>query len=257
MIALSASAPAGIAGALARQSSTRSRPSHHAATSCPSRSRSARKGSPRCGKPAPHPAKTRVKTHVRRTGSTGGALAVEPAGPGGSHSDPGSATVAAVLATPCEDTGLTPEPGNLATVRAAVLCLINRERAEHGEEPLSINHKLERAAEEHDQELIADDYFAHVSPSGETPAERITATGYIPGPSAGYVIGENLAWGTLGLATPQAIVEAWIASPGHLANILEGAYRDTGIAVVPTTPPSLGEGEPGATYAQEFGVIIH
>ena len=77
-----------------------------------------------------------------------------------------------------------------------------------------------------------------------------------PGPSSGYVIGENLAWGTLGLATPQAIVEAWIASPGHLANILEGQYRDTGIAIVPATPPSLGEGEPGATYAQEFGVIL-
>jgi uncharacterized protein YkwD len=213
-----------------------------------SRSRSPRHvAKPRAGRGHP---KTR-----NRHGSGGTPAAAEPAATEKSRAGSG-ATIAAVLATPCEDTGLEPEPGNLAAVRAAVLCLINRERAEHGEEPLSLNRRLQRAAEEHDQELVADDYFAHVSPSGETPAERIGATGYIPGPSAGYVIGENLAWGTLGLSTPQAIVEAWIASPGHLANILEGQYRDTGIAVVPSTPPSLGDGQPGATYAQEFGVVL-
>jgi uncharacterized protein YkwD len=47
-----------------------------------------------------------------------------------------------------------------------------------------------------------------------------------------------------------------VASPGHLANILESQYQDTGIGVVPAVPPSLGGDEQGATYAQEFGVII-
>jgi uncharacterized protein YkwD len=72
----------------------------------------------------------------------------------------------------------------------------------------------------------------------------------------GYVIGENLAWGTLSLATPQAIVSAWIASPPHLANILEGGYRDTGIAIAPAVPTALADGVAGATYGQEFGSII-
>jgi uncharacterized protein YkwD len=85
---------------------------------------------------------------------------------------------------------------------------------------------------------------------------RIKADGYVPSPTDGYVIGENLAWGTLGLATPESIVQAWIASPGHLANILEGQYRQTGVAVVPAAPPSLADGQSGATYAQEFGVIL-
>jgi uncharacterized protein YkwD len=116
--------------------------------------------------------------------------------------------------------------------------------------------QLEEAAESHCQELIDDDYFAHVSPSGETPVDRIRTTGYIPGPTVGYVIGENLAWGTYQLSTPQAIVSAWIASPGHLANILEAQYRETGIAVAPSVPESLSGGSPGATYAQEFGVVI-
>jgi uncharacterized protein YkwD len=167
-----------------------------------------------------------------------------------------AATIAAVLATPCQNVELTPEAGNIALVREAVLCLINRKRAENGESPLVANADLEQAAESHAQELIADDYFAHVSPSGETPVDRIRDTGYIPDPSDGYVIGENLAWGTYQLSTPQAIVAAWIASPGHLANILETQYRETGIAITPAVPPSLAAGAPGATYAQEFGVII-
>jgi uncharacterized protein YkwD len=168
-----------------------------------------------------------------------------------------AATIAALLATPCQNTELVPSTGDLPLVRAAVLCLINHERAEHSESPLLVNPQLEAAAESHCQELIADDYFAHVSPSGETPVERIEKAGYVPGPSVGYVIGENLAWGTYALATPQSIVTAWIASPGHLANILETQYRETGIAIVPAVPQSLGEGSPGGTYAQEFGVIIH
>jgi uncharacterized protein YkwD len=149
-----------------------------------------------------------------------------------------------------------PEPGDLEVIRSAVLCLINRERAEHGESPLESSGQLEQAAEAHSREMVAEDYFEHVSPAGETPVDRIRTTGYISSPDVGYVIGENLAWGTLELATPQAIVEAWISSPKHLANILETRYRDTGIGVAPNVPAALAGGEPGATYAQEFGVII-
>ena len=65
-----------------------------------------------------------------------------------------------------------------------MLCLINRERAESGENPLMVNAELEQAAEGHSSELIADDYFAHVSPSGLTPVDRICDTGYIPDPSS-------------------------------------------------------------------------
>jgi uncharacterized protein YkwD len=165
-------------------------------------------------------------------------------------------TIARVLATPCQNAEELPESGNLEQIREAVLCLINQVRAQNGETPLTPNRALEQAAESHTDEMIADDYFEHVSPSGVTPVGRDEASGYIPGPTVGYVIGENLAWGTLSLATPQAIVAAWVASPGHLANILEGEYRDTGIGVTPEVPAFLAAGAPGATYAQEFGVII-
>jgi uncharacterized protein YkwD len=167
-----------------------------------------------------------------------------------------AAVIAHVLATPCENAQLTPESANIEAADAAVLCLINQQRAENGELPLVVDSRLQHAAESHAEELIAVDYFAHVSPSGVTPVDRIRATGYIPGAEFGYLIGENLAWGTLTLSTPQAIVEAWMASPEHRANILESRYVDTGIGIVPAVPASLSGGSPGATYAQEFGTII-
>ena len=168
-----------------------------------------------------------------------------------------AAVIAGVLATPCSNTELNPSAENIVLIRTSVLCLINRVRAEHGLNPLAVSDRLQSAAESHCAELISANYFAHVAPDGETPVDRVRRTGYIPGPSVGYVIGENLAWGTYSLATPQSIVSAWIASPGHLANILEAQYRETGIGIVPAVPVSMGGGSPGASYAQEFGVIIH
>lgn len=198
-------------------------------------------------------AKPRHEASTRKHEQAGG----ETGSSGQNSAAEGEARIAQVLATPCQNTEVVPTAENLPTVDAATLCLINRERAEHGVAPLVLNDDLEAAAQSHCAELIEDDYFAHVAPDGETPVQRIEKTGYIPSSEVGYVIGENLAWGTYQLSTPASIVAAWIASPGHLANILESRYTETGIAITPSVPRSLGEGNPGATYAQEFGVIIH
>jgi uncharacterized protein YkwD len=192
------------------------------------------------------------KSHVSRKTSAAAAATKSAAEAAASQ----AARIAKVLATPCQNTQLTPEPANLALVRAAVLCLINTERAQNGREPLEADARLEAAAENHGREMISVDYFAHIAPSGETPVDRIRNTGYIPSSEDGYVIGENLAWGTLTLSTPEAIVKAWIASPEHLANILEAKYRQTGIDVEPEVPTVLAEGVQGALYTQEFGVIV-
>jgi len=196
-----------------------------------------------------------VRLLVRGSGH-GPRAGIRPPAPHPSSGESSEATIAEVLATPCTDTEVTPEASDIGVVREAVLCLVNQERASHGEQPLHTNAKLQAAAESHSLECVELDYFAHVSPSGETPVERIQDAGYIPSPFDGYILGENLAWGTYELATPKSIVAAWIASPPHLANILESRYTETGIGVTPAVPSSRGEGAPGATYAQEFGVII-
>jgi uncharacterized protein YkwD len=158
-------------------------------------------------------------------------------------------------AVPCQNTTLIPSEENLPVIREATLCLVDQERALHGEAPLRVDTRLERAAQLHSQQMVSEGYFNHVSPSGETPVDRVKAAGYIPSSRVGYTIGENIAWGTLAFETPQAIVNAWIASPEHLANILEAHYEDTGFGVAIGVPLSPAEARPGATYTEDFGVI--
>ncbi len=153
--------------------------------------------------------------------------------------------VSSAAADGCANTNLTPQPSNLGLVRAAVLCLVDQERESHGEPALQPNAALARAAQGHSRDMAEQDYFSHFTPNGETPLDRMRASGYLTNPEDGYVVGENIAWGTLWLATPQAIVSAWMASPGHRANILDAAYRETGVGVSPHPPRRSPKGRPG------------
>ncbi len=166
-----------------------------------------------------------------------------------------SATAPAALPAVCPDTDLIPAPGNLDRIAAATLCLINKQRESAGLHLLADNAKLDRVALAHSQDMTSRSYFDHNSPTGSTPVSRMTQAGYISNQVA-YTIGENIAWGTLTLASPASIVNAWMNSPEHRANILDPAFRDSGIGVSPSAPvPSLAAGEPGATYTQNFGVV--
>ena len=98
-------------------------------------------------------------------------------------------------------------------------------------------------------------YFGHVGPGGDTPAGRMRSVGYIYSSHVGYEVAENLAWGTLWLATPRSIVGSWMGSPPHRANILNPRLRDTGIGVSSRLPSSLSNGQSGGIYTQDFGVI--
>ena len=166
-----------------------------------------------------------------------------------------SATIAAILDTPCQNTELEPTTADLQLAGEATLCLVNQERARAGELPLQVSAQLTQVAQQHSEAMVGEDYFSHTAPDGETQLERVIASGYIPNSQVGYTVGENIAWATSYLATPSAIVAAWIASPEHLANILGGEYRDSGIGVYPAVAASLAEGQVGATYTQDFGVI--
>jgi uncharacterized protein YkwD len=147
-----------------------------------------------------------------------------------------------------------PDARNLAAVEAATLCLINRERAAHGERALKSDPRLEQAAYDHSRDMVARDYFEHVSPGGQTPLQRIRASGFIPA-GHGFAVSENVAWGTLWLATPAEIVRAWMESPGHRAVLLSRSYSYTGIGVAPAVPRSLAKGQAGAIYTQDFASI--
>ena len=136
------------------------------------------------------------------------------------------------------------------TGKAMTLCLLNYERARAGLAPLVENQLLDVAAERHSDDMVTRRFFEHVNPDGTTPQARIDATGYV----ATRGTGENIAWGDGGLASPAAIVDGWMHSPGHRENILRPQYREIGIGVRLGGRPKPSQGElKAATYTTDFG----
>jgi uncharacterized protein YkwD len=162
---------------------------------------------------------------------------------------PAAARAAQVPAT-CANADVTPNAGNLEAVRAAIVCLHNQIRARNGLPLLKGNRKLRHAAEGHSAEMVRKGYFDHTSPSGSTMVDRILASDYVRA-DQGWVLGENLEWGTGSMATPRGAVDAWMNSAGHRANILKRSYRHMGIGIALGVPSGAGT---GATITVDFGV---
>jgi uncharacterized protein YkwD len=151
----------------------------------------------------------------------------------------------------CANADLVPTAGNLDAIRAAILCLHNQIRARNGLPTLKSNAKLRRAAEGHSAEMVARRYFDHTSPTGSTMVDRILASGYVRA-DQGWLLGENLEWGTGSLSTPRGALDAWMNSAGHRANILKRGYRHMGVGITLGIPVSGGG--TGATITVDFGV---
>lgn len=121
-----------------------------------------------------------------------------------------------------------------------VWTLTNQERADNGLPGLSLNGDLVESARAHSADMAAQNYFDHTGLDGRSPGDRIAATGY-----AASSWGENIA---AGYETPQAVVEGWMNSPGHRANILSDNYCDIGVGYAD------GEGSSYPSYwTQNFG----
>ncbi len=105
-----------------------------------------------------------------------------------------------------------------------VIRLVNEIRAEHGLARLSVNWELSRVARYKSQDMHDLGYFSHTSPTYGSPFEMMRAFGI-----SYRAAGENIAYG---YRTPRAVVEAWMNSPGHRANILNGAYTQIGMGNV-------------------------
>lgn len=151
----------------------------------------------------------------------------------------------------CDNSDITPSADNQAQVNAAILCLVNGERADNGLPALTENSELDSAANGMAQQMVTEHFFSHETPEGKNVVDRVEPTGYIPD-SGDWVVGENLAWGSGALATPQAIVNGWMNSPGHKANILAPDYKDVGLAISFGTVQA-GQTQDGVTYVNDFG----
>ena len=149
----------------------------------------------------------------------------------------------------CPNEDLVPTAENLDEVRAAVVCLHNQVRGGRGLPSLKGNARLRRAAEGHSADMVRNGFFEHTTPSGTTMVDRILRARYVRR-DEGWVLGENLAWGTGRLGTPRGAIEAWMDSPGHRANVLKRSFREMGVGIALGVPRG---GASGVTYTVDFG----
>ena len=126
------------------------------------------------------------------------------------------------------------------TLEASVVARINAVRKDHGLHTLTVVGRLRDAADRHATSMAAASYFRHELYT-PTRATSWTAFGtwirwYWPGPGySSWSAGENLAWAAPD-ATPAQVVNWWMNSPGHRANLL-GAWNRVGVAIIRVSSP--------------------
>jgi uncharacterized protein YkwD len=112
-----------------------------------------------------------------------------------------------------------------------VLVLVNEQRAAGADcgsagvfepvDPLAMNSALRCAARNHSMDMFERDFFSHTNPDGDGPAARIDDAGY-----DGFTWGENIAWG---YPTPESVIDGWMNSDGHCANIMRPFFTEIGV----------------------------
>lgn len=105
-----------------------------------------------------------------------------------------------------------------------VVTLVNSQRAANGLAPLTLSTELSNVARLKSQDMHNNNYFAHESPTYGSPFEMMKSFGI-----SYRTAGENIA---MGYGTPEAVMNAWMNSPGHRANILDASYTQIGVGYV-------------------------
>ncbi|MER6332089.1 sigma-70 family RNA polymerase sigma factor [Streptomyces sp. NPDC001034] len=160
----------------------------------------------------------------------------EKKAPGKSPSPTRRSTPTPRPATPPAPVRTTAPPPSGDTV-SQVVALVNKERASAGCAPLTEDPRLQQAAQAHSDDMAARHFFDHVNPDGADPGQRITAAGY-----RWSAYGENIA---MGQQSPASVMDAWMNSSGHRANILNCSFKNIGVGV--------HKGAGGPWWTQDFG----
>lgn len=105
--------------------------------------------------------------------------------------------------------------------------LIDQTRASHGLSPLKRSSTLDAVARRHGEDMARRNYFSHVSADGRRLGDRLRQQGYTTCFGA-----ENIGWGSP-YASPAAMVDGWMKSPGHRSAILTRKATEFGFAQVP------------------------
>jgi len=140
-----------------------------------------------------------------------------------------------------------PAPAPCADEPAAVVCAINAQRAANGLKPVQADRALATLARAHSASMVAQQSFSHGA-FGSRIAHSSWAHRRVI-----WSAGEALGWGTGDLATPDAIVAAWMQSPPHRRILLDKHYHVVGVGEVAGVPVAGVDGQDGRTYTADFG----
>jgi uncharacterized protein YkwD len=152
--------------------------------------------------------------------------------------------VAPASASACTGADLIPNAANVAQARAAMICLINAERARHGLVALVPNTALTNAAQGHSNDMAVHHFFSHGDVFG-----RIKRSGYFTGATR-FAFGETLVFNCGAAAGVSAIVAQLLASSLHSSRLLNPTFRHIGVGPVAWSPNGC---VPSATYTLNFG----
>ncbi|MGZ4218114.1 MAG: CAP domain-containing protein [Solirubrobacteraceae bacterium] len=148
--------------------------------------------------------------------------------------------VSAHQASACPNANRPATRSTVPAMRAAVVCLINEQRAAHGLPALRADDRLNSSAQSWSNRMVATHSFTH----GTNFAARISAAGF-----KWSSAGENIATGFM---TPRQVVNGWMASAGHCENILSPTYRNVGTGVNRHAVGGYATGP--ATWTQDFAL---
>jgi uncharacterized protein YkwD len=158
---------------------------------------------------------------------------------------------APAAAAACPDADVEAASLGESQLEDAVVCLINERRDNAGAPPVRVHPRLRHAAVNHSDHMVGAGFFGHTAPNGSGFVDRIESSGYTRG-ARRWLVGENLVWGTSTRSTPESLVQSWMESPPHRANLLRGQFREVGVGVRRGTPYNAGEPN-GVTVSSEYG----
>ncbi|MEU1177403.1 CAP domain-containing protein [Streptomyces sp. NPDC005820] len=188
-----------------------------------------------------------VTPSATRASATATLSSTPSATPSGATTSPSPSATAGPTGTPTATPSEAPTsaaPTPKATSSAAdtdsgptdrVLELVNAERKKAGCSALTENAKLTKAAQDHSQDMADHQNMSHTGSDGSSMSDRLSRVGY-----AFRSAGENVA---AGYGTPESVMDGWMNSAGHKANILNCGFKEIGV----------GLAQPGNYWTQDFG----
>src|SRR5688500_15864785 len=162
-------------------------------------------------------------------------------------------TAAAPARAACEDADLQADPQTAERVRAAILCVVNDARSAAGRQPLLASPHLDRSSGAHSADMVRHGYLAHEAEGRPSLAGRVRLGGYFDG-AATALFSENIGVAAIGGATARVLLDAWMLSPDHRANVLHPMFRDLGIGTAFAAPdPAFYPDHSSLVVTTDFG----